>query len=106
MGAGSMIGEIAFFAGGARKADVRGFQSGFIALITTQHLRALFTEAPSTGAKVVHALGVSSLYQLTHNPRDHAPLAWNLRGAWSPRRGAKARTNPLRCPGGAKGAPA
>ena len=80
MGTGKIIGEIAFFAGGVRMANVKGSQGGFIAFITTKHLKQLFVVAPSTGAKMVHALGLSSLYQLTHNPREHPALAWNMTG--------------------------
>lgn len=78
MGAGKIVGELAFFAGGVRMADVRGAQPGFLAFVMTQNLCKLFLDSPTTGVKLVRALGASALYQLSHNPREHTPLPWSM----------------------------
>ena len=57
MSAGKIVGELAFFAGGQRHADVKGSTAGFIAFIMTQHLLQLFRDSPGTGAKLVRAFG-------------------------------------------------
>jgi len=79
MGAGKIVGELAFFAGGVRMADVRGAEPGFLAFVMTASLCKLFSDSPTTGVKLVRALGASSLYQLSHNPREHTPLPWGMR---------------------------
>lgn len=78
MGAGKIVGEMAFFAGGVRMADVRGAEPGFLAFVMTQNLIKLFSDSPTTAVKLVRALGASSLYQLSHNPREHKPLPWGM----------------------------
>ena len=80
IGSGKIVGELAFFTGGKRHADVEGHSPGFIAFIMTQHLLKLFKDAPSTGSRLLRALGKSSLFQLSHNPREHTPLDWNMSG--------------------------
>lgn len=80
MGTGKIVGELAFFTGGKRFADVEGHDAGYIAFIMTKHLLQLFKNAPSTGSKLLRAFGKSSLYQLSRNPSEHKPLAWNLSG--------------------------
>ena len=78
MGIGKIVGELAFFTGGNRLADVNGSKSGHIAFIMLPHLHQLFCDAPTTATKLVHAFGVSSLYQLSHNPVKHAALGWDM----------------------------
>jgi hypothetical protein len=78
MGTGKIVGEVAFFAGGVRMADVVGSVAGFIAFMTNAEIQNLFAASPSTGAKLISAFGASSLHQLAHNPRKHLPLGWNL----------------------------
>jgi CRP-like cAMP-binding protein len=80
MGVGKIVGDLSFFTGGIRHADVEGHETGFIAFIMTQNLLNLIKSAPSTGTKLLRAFGKSSLYQISHNPREHAPLSWNLSG--------------------------
>jgi CRP-like cAMP-binding protein len=78
MGAGKIVGEVAFFAGGLRMANVVGSAAGFIAFMTNAEIQSLFAASPSTGAKLVNAFGASSLHQLAHNPSKHVPLKWNM----------------------------
>ena len=70
MGAGKIVGEVAFFTGGPRHADVLGSESGFLALILVPNLLALLRDAPTTGVKLIRALGACSIYHLTHNVRE------------------------------------
>ena len=78
MGAGKVVGEIAFFTGGKRLADVRGAKSGVLAFIMMPNLEALFESCAHTAVKLIRVFGASSVYQLAHNPAAHPPLAWNL----------------------------
>ena len=78
MGTGTIVGEMAFFTGGERMADVNGVADGFIALIMTHNMLDLLEGAPLTGCKLVRALGTSALSQLAFNPRlpTSKPLEW------------------------------
>merc|ERR1740130_1580640 len=78
MTTGAIVGEVAFFAGGNRAADVTAGTSGYIAFIAPQHLLDLLKASPAAGCKLLRAFGASSLHQLTHNPQAHHPLQWNM----------------------------
>ena len=76
MGAGTIVGELAFFTGGERMADVNGSVDGFIALMMTPHLLELLRAAPSTGCKLIRTLGTSALSQLAYS-RSEKALDWS-----------------------------
>ena len=67
MTAGKVVGELAFFAGGTRHADVLGARDGLIAFIMMPNLEELFESCPQTATKLVRAFGASSVAQLAHN---------------------------------------
>ena len=50
---GSMVGEMAFFAGGVRNADVRGITKGFLATVMMTELTTLYQQVPRTTNKLV-----------------------------------------------------
>lgn len=78
MRTGCVVGEIAFFAGGTRLADVRAAEKGYLASVMVSNLGSFFAEAPRTAYKLVRILGSSSIFQITHNAALHAPLAFDL----------------------------
>jgi CRP-like cAMP-binding protein len=78
MVAGALVGEIAFFAGGTRQADVKGSSSGFIATVMMNELAQFFQSAPQTAHKLVRALGCSSVSRITKNQAAHPPLSLEL----------------------------
>ena len=79
MGAGSIVGEIAFFHGGTRSADVSGSEAGYLATVLMGDLHQLFSGAPTTARRFVHALGVSSMAQILGvNHAAQTPLAFEL----------------------------
>ena len=55
MGAGAVVGEMAFFTAGRRLATVRGVMSGYIAFIALQDVCAVLEERPETGASLMRA---------------------------------------------------
>lgn len=78
MRVGTIVGEVAFFAGGTRHADVRGAEKGFVASVMTGDLGRFFVDAPRTAYKLVRILGSSSIFQITRDPSLHAPLDFDL----------------------------
>ena len=78
MGIGTIVGEIAFFAGGTRMADVHASEKGFIASVMISEFGKFFVDAPSTAYKLVRLLGSSSVFQITRNQSLHAPLQMAL----------------------------
>ena len=60
MGSGKIVGEVAFFTGGTRMADVHGKEEGYMALIMMSHVVELFKNAPTTAITLVRALVTSS----------------------------------------------
>ncbi len=77
MAAGAFVGEIAFFTGGVRLADVDGASEGYIATMAHDNLTSLFASSTHTACKLVRALGRSALSQLATNPSVHKPLEWD-----------------------------
>ena len=53
MGVGTIVGEVAFFAGGTRMADVSGAEAGYIASIMVSDLAPFFKQAPRTAYKLL-----------------------------------------------------
>ena len=78
---GALVGEVSFFKGGRRMADVQGSLRGHLALIMMPNLISLLESCPSAGVKLLRAFGTSSLYQLTRNPTAHPPISWNMGAA-------------------------
>ena len=64
MSLGSIVGEMPFFTGGQRTADVQGKEPGYIAIVLMKNLLKLFSEFPCVGCKFVRALGSSTIYKL------------------------------------------
>ena len=80
-GVGSVVGEVAFFVGGLRQADVQGAEKGFIGVMMTAHLPEMFRDAPRTASKFVRAIGHSSVGAIAHNPAKHPVEQWSLKAA-------------------------
>lgn len=78
MGAGVIVGEMAFFTSGRRLATVRGSMGVFIAFIAMQDVCAVLKERPETGATLMRIVGSSSLAQLARAPAEHPPPTANL----------------------------
>ena len=81
MGAGAVVGEMAFFTAGRRLATVRGVMSGYIAFIALQDVCAVLEERPETGASLMRIVGYSSIAQVARAPSEHPPPTANLPAA-------------------------
>jgi hypothetical protein len=75
---GTIVGQVAFFAGGQRHADVHGAVNGYIATLMVSELGSFFEDAPATAYKLLRLLGSSSIHQITSNPAVHSSLSFDL----------------------------
>lgn len=78
---GTMVGEMAFFAGGIRTANIRAVSKGFLATMMINELTPLFEAMPRTTFKLISALATASISKLTTNSPGHQPLRCDLAAA-------------------------